>query len=114
MKCIRCGAEFSNSKFCPECGAIFDEEELEECAVKEDVAAIDPTWPHRSKTLAAIFAIFFGWAGIHHFYLGQPKKGLAYLLFCWTGVTELLGIIDGVKYLKADDMSFQMDHCVRL
>ena len=34
----------------------------------------------KSKTTAGILAIFVGWLGIHHFYLGNKSKGLLYLI----------------------------------
>ena len=50
--------------------------------------------PKRDKTLAGVLAIFTGTIGIHKFYMGQWKQGLIYLLFFWSGVPTVLGIID--------------------
>ncbi|WP_196040237.1 NINE protein, partial [Bacteroides nordii] len=33
----------------------------------------------KSKSTAVLFAIILGGLGIHHFYLGDTKKGLCYL-----------------------------------
>lgn len=48
----------------------------------------------KSKGVAAILALFFGGIGIHWFYLGKNKRGVAYLLFffafCWTWVVPII------------------------
>jgi TM2 domain-containing membrane protein YozV len=46
------------------------------------------------RNIAILLAIFLGGLGVHRFYLKQWKYGLAYLLFCWTLVPFILGIID--------------------
>lgn len=53
----------------------------------------------RNKTLAGILAIFLGTLGIHKFYQGKWKAGIAYFLFFWTGIPTILGILDGAKLL---------------
>lgn len=45
------------------------------------------------KSKAILIAIFFGGIGIHKFYLGEDGKGIAYLLFFWTGIPAILAII---------------------
>ena len=52
----------------------------------------------KNKNIAGVLAIFLGTLGIHRFYMGEWKVGLAYLLFFWTGVPTILGIIDGARY----------------
>ena len=52
----------------------------------------------KNKTIAGILALFLGTLGIHRFYMGEWKGGLIYLLFFWTGVPTILGIIDGARY----------------
>lgn len=48
----------------------------------------------KSKTLCYFFALFLGGFGVHLFYIGKYKRGLLYLLFCWTYIPILLGLID--------------------
>ncbi len=57
----------------------------------------------KNRTLAGILAFFLGTIGIHQFYMGNIKKGILYLLFFWTGVPTVLGIMDGAVYLTEDD-----------
>lgn len=61
----------------------------------------------RNKIVAALLAIFLGDLGIHMFYLGKPGWGIIYLLFSWTGIPLILGIIQGVSYLLMSDKSFE-------
>jgi TM2 domain-containing membrane protein YozV len=60
----------------------------------------------KSKTTAAILAIFLGGFGIHRFYLGQGGLGLVYLLFCWTFVPALIAFIDFIILLTMDEDKF--------
>ena len=58
----------------------------------------------REKHITALLAFFLGSFGIHRFYLGQNKLGVAYLLFCWTLIPFFLGILDAVLlFLKHQD-----------
>lgn len=53
----------------------------------------------KKNSIAGILAILLGSFGLHKFFLGQWKSGLLYLIFFWTGVPGLLGVIDGVRLL---------------
>jgi len=58
----------------------------------------------KNKVVAALLAFFLGGIGVHKFYLGQTGMGIAYLLFCWTGIPALIALIEGILYLvKSDD-----------
>jgi TM2 domain-containing membrane protein YozV len=60
----------------------------------------------KSKTTAAILSVFLGGIGIHQFYLNNNKKGLLYLIFCWTSVPAILALIDFIKLLTMSDNDF--------
>ena len=57
----------------------------------------------KSKSTATILAIFLGWIGVHHFYLGQKLKGIIYLF-----TFGLFGIflIDGILWLLGSQEKF--------
>lgn len=57
----------------------------------------------KNRTLAGVLAFFLGTVGIHKFYMGEYKKGLIYLIFFWTGIPTILGIMDGAVYLSEDE-----------
>lgn len=42
----------------------------------------------------------FGWLGLHHFYLGNRKKGSLYILLFLTGIPVLLATFDTIIILK--------------
>lgn len=75
---------------------------------------INPAWPIKSKIVAGVLGILLGGLGIHKFYLGKVGLGIVYILFCWTGIPELVGFIEGIVYLCSDDHNFQVKNQVRL
>ncbi|KAF0108351.1 MAG: hypothetical protein FD146_925 [Anaerolineaceae bacterium] len=60
----------------------------------------------KNKLAAALLAIFLGGLGVHKFYLGKVGAGILYLVFCWTGVPEIVGIIEGILMLMMSDEDF--------
>lgn len=62
----------------------------------------------KDKNIAAIISFIFGAFGIHRFYLGQVGLGITYLIFFWTGITTVIGIIDAIILLSMDQREF--DH----
>ena len=65
----------------------------------------------KNKYVAGILAILLGDLGIHKFYLGRIGSGILYLLFCWTGIPAIIGLIEGIIYLCTDDDTFQVKYC---
>ena len=64
--------------------------------------------------MAGVLAILLGGLGIHKFYLGKIGLGIVYLLFCWTGIQAIIGLIEGIIYLCSNDENFQLKNHVRL
>ena len=56
----------------------------------------------KTKNIAEVLAMVAGTIGLHKFYMGEWKKGLIYLLFFWTCVPTVMGIMDGVRYFTQD------------
>lgn len=61
----------------------------------------------KSKSTAGILAILLGSVGAHKFYLGKIGLGVVYLLFCWTGIPGIIGLIEGILYLTKTEDEFQ-------
>ncbi len=79
-----------------------------------DSNTINEQWPVKSKIAAGILAILFGNIGIHKFYLGKVGLGILYILFCWTFIPGVIGIVEGIIYLCSSDEAFQLKHKVRI
>jgi TM2 domain-containing membrane protein YozV len=62
----------------------------------------------RSRVAAGLFALLLGGIGIHKFYLGRIGQGVLYILFCWTFIPALIGLVEGIIYLTMSDSSFEM------
>lgn len=60
----------------------------------------------KSKNVAAILAFFGGFIGLHRFYLGQVGLGVLYALFVFTGLSVILGILDGILFLTMSEEVF--------
>jgi TM2 domain-containing membrane protein YozV len=52
----------------------------------------------KSKSTAAALAILLGGLGMHKFYLGKAGQGVFYVLFCWTFIPAIFGLIEGLNY----------------
>jgi TM2 domain-containing membrane protein YozV len=61
----------------------------------------------KSRTTAGILGILLGGLGVHKFYLGKVGIGIVYLLFCWTSIPSIIGLIEGILYLTKTDEEFQ-------
>jgi TM2 domain-containing membrane protein YozV len=64
----------------------------------------------KNKTTAGILAILLGGFGVHKFYLGRPLLGILYLIFFWTYVPAIIGLIEGIFYLVANPEDFARKH----
>lgn len=81
----------------------------------QQVSYSDPRqfWPIKSKIAAGVLAILLGGLGIHKFYLGKVGSGILYLLFCWTGIPAIIGLIEGIILLCSNDENFELKYQVR-
>ena len=50
----------------------------------------------KDKVAAGVLALLLGGLGIHCFYLGQPVRGIVYILFCWTFIPAVVSIIEAI------------------
>ncbi len=48
----------------------------------------------KEETVGLLLALLLGCFGAHHFYLRRNGLGILYLLFFWTGITAILGVIE--------------------
>lgn len=58
------------------------------------------------QTTAAILNILLGDFGVGHFYTGQTLRGVLDLVFCWTGIPAIIGIVEGIIWLCDDEATW--------
>jgi TM2 domain-containing membrane protein YozV len=61
---------------------------------------------YRDKLTAIILSLFFGAFGFQKFYLGEINKGTYSVLFSWTFIPMLIGLIDFIKLAVMNEMKF--------
>ena len=62
------------------------------------------------KLTAGILALLVGGLGVHHFYLNHIGRGILYLLFFWTCIPAIAGLIEGIIYLTMSDEDFSQKY----
>ena len=60
----------------------------------------------KQKLIAALLAFFFGWIGIHKFYLGNITWGVVYLVFSWTFIPSIASFVEFILLLIMSDEDF--------
>ncbi|WP_240941435.1 TM2 domain-containing protein [Paenibacillus sp. HB172176] len=60
----------------------------------------------KNKNVAGVLGILLGGLGIHKFYLGRIGWGIVYLIFCWTYIPSILGVIEGITYFASSEEKF--------
>jgi TM2 domain-containing membrane protein YozV len=61
----------------------------------------------KSKVTAGVLGILLGGLGIHKFYMGKPGQGILYILFVWTWIPAIVGLIEGIWYLVMSEEDWQ-------
>ena len=57
------------------------------------------------KVTYLVLAFFLGWLGVHKFYAGKIGSGIAFVIFCWTGIPALIAFVEFIVALfKKPDM----------
>lgn len=108
MFCKFCGAEIDDDcVVCPACG-----KQVAPLKTEKDYSGSSNENPFgktikgRNKLVAALLAIFLGEFGIHHFYLGNNRAGILSVIFFWTCIPALIGLIQGIMMIVESDDEF--------
>lgn len=100
----------ADEKFCSECGAVIKAkaEICPKCGCRQLPPAlpVKSSGEPKSKTTAALLALFLGGLGIHKFYLGQRGQGILYLIFFWTFIPALIAFFEAIALLLKSQESF--------
>lgn len=111
--CTKCGNVIEgNSIFCPKCGQSIEQSPQAPQNPQQTIVFVQS--PHqtqvrsvaKSKGVALLLCFFLGGLGVHQFYLGNTAMGVAYLLFSWTCIPELISIIDFFVLLCMNEAYF--------
>lgn len=62
----------------------------------------------KNKYIAAILAIILGSFGVHRFYLKKNTSGLLYLLFCWSFIPGVFGVLEAIRFLVISKSKFDI------
>ncbi len=85
-----------------------------QAAMKNVFASLDLPWtPRSSQTAAVLLAMFAGIFGLHHFYLGDRRRGLKHLVFFWTVIPMFVGWYDTVKLAQMAPGEFDAKYPTR-
>ncbi|SFS42532.1 TM2 domain-containing protein [Halostagnicola kamekurae] len=99
------GERAADEKYCTECGELIkeDAEICPECGVRQQSSGETSS----DQVVAGVLAIVVGFVGAHKFYQGNIKYGVLYLCFFWTGIPALLGLVEGILMLVADEAEYE-------
>lgn len=102
----------ADEKFCSSCGdTIKKEAEIcPECGVSQDDGSSSTSGAGPDRTTAGLLAILLGGIGVHKFYMGNTGMGILYLIFCWTFIPAIVGVIEGIIYLTKSDEEFAQQY----
>jgi len=93
------------NKHCSNCGTEL-QAQLPKCT---SCGEIQDSFHYKSRIAAATLALFAGIFGGHRFYLGQ-WRGVFYLLFFWTYIPWLVGLVEAVVFLCTSQKSWNQKY----
>lgn len=73
---------------------------------QEIQALVEEYVQNPDQTTAALLNILLGDFGVGHFYTGQTLRGVLDLVFCWTGIPAIIGIVEGIIWLCDDEATW--------
>ena len=120
--CSSCGTGNAESaRFCNACGApLIGVPDMRALRAPRPPSRVNRVAPQptivyiartpKSKSTAALLAILLGGLGLHKFYLDNPIMGVVYILFCWTFIPAIVGVIEGLIYAFMSEESFDRQY----
>lgn len=114
--CAKCGAAIdSNANNCSYCGEpVGQSQQFQQQSAPFNAPPPASNLPLKNKVAAGVLGILLGGIGVHKFYMGKIGMGILYILFAWTGIPAIVGLIEGIIYLTMSDENFCSKYNVRL
>lgn len=115
IRCNQCGNMVSeNAQACPHCGNPMyggyaqppQNYNQFNNAYNNPYNNVNAPVAPKSKTAAALLALFLGGLGVHYFYMGKWIPGLVFLVLCWTWVPALLALVQAIMMFTMTDEQF--------
>lgn len=97
----------ADEKYCASCGELIarQAEICPECGVRQPEPGGESS--SSNQVAAGVLALLLGGLGVHKFYQGNVKLGVLYLCFSWTLIPALLGLVEGILILVADEDEYE-------
>lgn len=107
MFCKFCGSEIDDDcVVCPKCGKQVGPLSGTGSNGMNKDGSFGPVINGKNKMVAGILGILLGDIGVHDFYLGNTGAGILSILFCWTGIPAIIGLVQGIIILTESDEAF--------
>ena len=103
--CLKCGVSAGQGKsFCQTCGLPVNEEAVVctscGCSLESEQQKAAAYLNGQDKITMALICFFLGGFGVHNFMMGEKKRGIMKIVFCFLcGISGILALIDLVKIL---------------
>lgn len=68
----------------------------------------------KKKEVAALLAVLLGAVGAQKFYLGERMAGILSIVFSWTFIPAILGLLEAIRLLGMSQVSFNLQYNVEL
>jgi len=106
VQCPECKESVSDqATSCPKCGYPIKKASI--------TTSISIEKPQKSRSLTIFLSLILGGLGAHKFYVDKPGAGFVYLIFCWTLVPSIFGIIEALEYLSMNEETFQQKYLAK-
>lgn len=66
----------------------------------------------KNKIVAALLALFLGFLGVHHFYLGSTMAGVVTIVAC-CGLSGLMPLVEAIMLFIMSDAEFDAKYNAR-
>ena len=111
MYCKDCGNDMGNGNYCLKCGSGMANVQVQNTQAYRDQmyapqmhgVAHYGARKKVNKIAFGMLALFGGAFGLHRFYSGKNRSGIAYILLFWTMVPSILSFAEGIIALTKED-----------